>query len=133
MAGMIYLLCLLGLSLPRAIGLSLPLFAYEESPLTSSSLEHRLESLGIADYAGLFAFDNGTDVDPNRRMSGECKVFPGDTDWPSSTTWAVFDKLLDGALIKTTPIAAPCYQNLGVYDAAKCAALRSNFTNPYLQ
>ncbi|KAH8601623.1 hypothetical protein B0O99DRAFT_562194 [Bisporella sp. PMI_857] len=38
-----------------------------------------------------------------------CKVFPTDADWPSSAEWNTLDVLTGGALIKTIPIAAPCY------------------------
>lgn len=60
-------------------------------------------------------------------------MFPGDAEWPSERAWETFNGLFGKALIKTVPIAAPCYQNLGVYDAEKCAAVRNSFSNPYLQ
>ncbi|KAK4238192.1 6-hydroxy-D-nicotine oxidase [Achaetomium macrosporum] len=108
-----------------------PLFEYETNFLTEEGLQRLIYKAGVVDNAHLFAFDDGTDGNPDRLRSGSCKAFPGDADWPSPSTWRTFDKLLDGALIQTLPVAAPCYRNLGVYDAEKCAAVQNSFTNPY--
>ncbi|KAF4336915.1 isoamyl alcohol oxidase [Fusarium beomiforme] len=51
----------------------------------------------------------------------KCKTFPGDRNWPSSSVWKLFDLVTGGSLIKTVPIAAPCYKNLRVYDEASIA------------
>jgi hypothetical protein len=109
-----------------------PLFEYETKPLTDKSLEELLDKAGASDNAHLFAFDDGTEASPGPNKHN-CKAFPGDAEWPSEGTWKTFDNLLGGALINTVPIAAPCYRNLGVYDAEKCAAVRDSFRNPYLQ
>ncbi|KAK3303035.1 uncharacterized protein B0T15DRAFT_262003 [Chaetomium strumarium] len=108
-----------------------PLFDYEARSLTEDGLQRLIDKAGVVDNAHLFAFDDGTDGNPDHLRSGSCKTFPGDAEWPSPATWRTFDKLLDGALIETLPVAAPCYRNLGVYDAEKCAAVQSSFTNPY--
>jgi hypothetical protein len=110
-----------------------PLFDYETKSLTEEGLQQLVDKAGIVDNAHLFAFDDGTNGNPGHLKSGSCKTFPGDAEWPSPSTWGTFDKLLDGALIETLPIAAPCYRNLGVYDAERCAAVQSSFTNPYFQ
>lgn len=112
---------------------SQPLFRYEEESLTEDELQRLIETTAVADDAHLFTFDDGSAVDPDRLKSGACKVFPGDSQWPSQSTWDTFDKLLGGALIKTVPLAAPCYHNLGVYDAEKCQAVRDSFSNQYTQ
>ncbi len=75
-----------------------------------------IEFFGFGDAQGLSASGKPTPV-------GSCKVFPGDAAWPSQLTWAVFNLLTGGALIKTVPIGAVCYPNSGVYDAQKCAAV----------
>ncbi|KAK4032835.1 6-hydroxy-D-nicotine oxidase [Parachaetomium inaequale] len=80
-----------------------PLFEYETRSLTEKGLETLLDEAGASDKAHLFAFDDGAEASS-----------------------------LGGALINTVPIAAPCYRNLGVYDAEKCAAVRTSFRNPYL-
>ncbi|KAF1993794.1 FAD/FMN-containing isoamyl alcohol oxidase-like protein MreA [Amniculicola lignicola CBS 123094] len=81
----------------------------------------------------LVAFDNSA-VNSNATLQpkGYCKVFPGDADWPSDDTWGRLNGLLGGALIPTVPLAAPCYQNWGVYDKEKCAVIAGNRTDPFL-
>lgn len=110
-----------------------PLFEYETTSLTKERLEDLLAEAGISDDAPLFAFDDGTQKTNPGSSRPACKVFPGDAEWPSQSTWHNFDELLGGALIETVPVAAPCYNNLGVYDAERCAAVRDSFANPYFQ
>ena len=62
----------------------------------------------------------------------QCKNFPGDLTWPSLEDWNVFNKTLDGALIKIVPIAARCHDG-PFYDAMQCAIIRANFRNSSLQ
>ncbi|KAI1866703.1 uncharacterized protein JN550_007556 [Neoarthrinium moseri] len=89
-----------------------PLFEYESSHLDEQSLGNFGVRRPVLD-------------------SGECRTFPGEADWPSDQEWDSFDDLLGGALIPTVPIGAPCYQNWGVFDKEKCAAVTKNFPNPY--
>jgi len=110
-----------------------PLFAYETNSLTDESLLSLLRTKDATQTAHLFSFGSGAPLNPDRLKSGACKVFPGDEAWPSPPIWDSFDNLLDGALIKTVPLAAVCYQNLGVYDAEKCAAVQEGFMNQYTQ
>jgi hypothetical protein len=111
-----------------------PLFPYEENSLTDDKLQQLIESNEVKEAAPLFAFDHGTGVlDPDRLKSGACKAYPGDAQWPPQSTWDMFDRMLGGALIKTVPLAAPCYRNLGVYDPNKCQAVRDSFFNQYTQ
>lgn len=110
-----------------------PLFAYETNALTDDTLKDFLDTSGAATDATLFAFDDERVSSADRLKSGACKVFPGDANWPSQDVWRVFDKLIGGALIETVPLAAPCYQNLGVYSSEKCAVIHANWTNAYLQ
>ena len=60
-------------------------------------------------------------------------MFPGDWNYPKINIWSKFDALLGGALIKTTPIAVPCYKSSGVYDEVKCADVSKRFTIADLQ
>lgn len=113
-------------------GHAYPLFEYETRFLTKEGLEDLLAETGVADNASLFSFDDGVETSPGVSRPA-CKVFPGDAEWPSQSTWQTFDKLLGKALIETVPVAASCYQNLGVYDAEKCATVRDSFTDPYFQ
>ncbi|KAK4247470.1 hypothetical protein C7999DRAFT_41238 [Corynascus novoguineensis] len=108
-----------------------PLFEYEANPLTQEKLDVLLEKFDALDKAPLFKFDDEDGQESPAASERDCKAFPGDSEWPSQSTWATFDKLLGGALIETLPVAASCYLNLGVYDAEKCAAVRNSFTDPY--
>ena len=82
------------------------LFPFESIQLQESDLA-ALEP----DVAALFNFANATTADASsaRRSAQNCKVFPGDPEWPADYIWDIFNVLLGGALIKTVPIAAPCY------------------------
>jgi hypothetical protein len=92
------------------------LFDFEKAQLTEDILS-KLDDV--------FQFDNGDDVKLNGRGAGaDCKVFPGDSAWPSDAAWAKCGK--------TIPLASPCY-NGPLYDAAKCDALTANWTNSFLQ
>jgi hypothetical protein len=104
------------------------LFGYETKQLTDAAVA-RLS----ADEQKLFGFDDSAVKSGLSRRSGECKLYPGDGAWPSEQTWDRFDALVDGNLIPTIPLAAPCYSNWGVYDSAKCAAITAKFTDPYTQ
>lgn len=79
----------------------------------------------------LFGFGDDSASTTNRRpiSSGTCKTYPGDALWPSDDLWDIFDFLLGGALIKTKPVASPCYDEFGNYNESQCAWLNSNWSN----
>lgn len=81
----------------------------------------------------LFDFANGDSITSKRGAATGCKTFPGDAGWPSDVIWDVFDLLTGGALIKTVPLASPCYDSWGNYDAVECAYLSEQWTNSSLQ
>ncbi|KUJ18747.1 FAD-binding domain-containing protein [Mollisia scopiformis] len=89
-----------------------------------------LTSIDLAN-ASLFAFDdNATSIDA--RSLG-CKVFPGDQAYPSTLVWYIFDLLLGQSLIKTVPLAAPCYNDWpSEENAALCTTITNNWTDSYL-
>ncbi|KAL5351405.1 hypothetical protein ACLOAV_003264 [Pseudogymnoascus australis] len=97
-----------------------PLFTYETNSLTDRNLPHQ--------HADLFSFNTKGPA----LSSGECKPGPGDSTWPSLEEWDALDEALGRALIRTVPLAAPCYQNWGVYDTNQCEAILTNWTSPYL-
>ncbi|KAE8145761.1 hypothetical protein BDV25DRAFT_170259 [Aspergillus avenaceus] len=102
-----------------------PLFHSETLQLTDGVLS-KLQ----LNNTRLFAFgNNASDLSLGK---DSCKVFPGDAAWPSSTTWSLFDRLLDGALIKTVPLAASCYSDWPQYDSDKCKVVSDNWTVSYL-
>lgn len=112
------------------------IFPQEAVQLTDDVLYSVDQQLSEVDVLALFGFENSTDrtAEARRvRRSGVCKVYPGDWNFPAKAVWNVFDLLLGGALIKTTPVAAPCYKSSGVYDAAKCADISARFMTDELQ
>ncbi|KAH8203328.1 hypothetical protein TruAng_002524 [Truncatella angustata] len=93
-------------------------FAAETAQLTDNVLAN-LTALQLSNIS-LFGFS--TNNSNHKRSSGPvCKTYPGDSFWPISLIWDIFDLLLGGALIKAVPIASPCYKNFGNYDADRCA------------
>lgn len=68
----------------------------------------------------------------NTTLAAACKTFPTDTAWPSESKWKLLDEYTGKALIKTTPIGAPCYPG-PLYDASKCAYITANWGNSSLQ
>ncbi|KAJ5336750.1 FAD linked oxidase N-terminal [Penicillium brevicompactum] len=98
-----------------------PLFDFETIQLT----DQVIGKLG-QNQSRLFGFGNNT---TNPIPSGSCKVFPGDQQWPSHPSWSTLNNLLDGALIKTVPLAASCYSSWSQYDSEKCANLTAQWTD----
>lgn len=107
-------------------GAGVDLFQWESLQLTRPLLAN-LTTLNLTDVA-LFDFPTS-----NSASKKQCKVFPGDADWPSPITWKVLDILTGGALIKTVPLAAPCYSDWPEYNPAKCASITSQWSDPHLQ
>lgn len=115
-----------------------PLFPKEAVQLTDAALKTADSQTTEVDVAAVFGFDSDEDTTAVARRaikSGQCKAFPGDSKYPKEWMWSIFDLLLGGALIKTTPIAAPCYANSAWsdYDEAKCADISARFTTSDLQ
>ncbi|RYP49501.1 hypothetical protein DL768_004804 [Monosporascus sp. mg162] len=111
-----------------------PYFEYETWQLTDQALERIRDDPDVTEYADLFDFDSGVSTGNHPSSTPtKCRVFPGDEDWPSERKWKILNKLLGNALIPTTPLAAPCYSNWGVYDAAKCEAITANWGDAYIQ
>ena len=62
---------------------------------------------------------------------GKCRCMPGDSCWPDTATWDAFNQTVDGRLIATTPIGAPCHDSLfASYNQTACAALQAQWTTP---
>lgn len=106
-----------------------PLFDFETKQLTGDVIA-RL----TPDDVKLINFDDeAVNSTIEAKSAGFCKVFPGDADWPAQEIWERFNSLLDGSLIRTIPLAAPCYSTWGTYNKTKCLEIQSNFTNPWYQ
>jgi hypothetical protein len=65
-----------------------------------------------------------------------CRCFPGDKCWPSSSAWAHFNSSVDGNLVASVPIAAVCHDyhtsssSVSTYDVSKCQNLQNNWFQP---
>jgi hypothetical protein len=101
------------------------LFPFEEAQLLNSNLE------ALADHERVL-FQPALHTPKYHGANSTCKVFPGDHNWPSDTKWAALNKITNGALIKTIPLAAPCYPG-ELFDQAKCDLITAQWTNSSLQ
>ena len=110
--------------------------------VTSSTCAPRFtwESAVLADAtvsgsdAAVFGFGSDvgtTQLNKPAPATPACKVFPGDSSWPSQTVWNKFNSTLGGALIKTVPLAAPCYNNWPQHNVAACQNVRDRWTDPH--
>lgn len=109
-------------------------FPYEAAQLTPEVIttlsSYNLSSFNVTN-ADIFALGDASAATANRKRSeAVCKYLPGDREWPSSLTWALFDLFLgSGALIKSVPAAAVCYADWPQYDSAQCDAVTANWTD----
>ncbi|KAK3996644.1 FAD binding domain-containing protein [Cladorrhinum sp. PSN332] len=101
------------------------LFEYETIQLT----DEELTSTSAFGFARTSAKGIASNLKPLRR----CKTYPGDLGWPAEPIWDLFDYLLGGALIKTTPEASLCYPEWGRYSAAECQDLTRTWNNSTLR
>ncbi|KAL9946053.1 hypothetical protein D7B24_000603 [Verticillium nonalfalfae] len=60
--------------------------------------------------------------------ASSCYCLPGDAFWPKESAWSRFNSTVGGRLVATVPIGSPCHDP--TYDAAACAQLQSQWTNP---
>lgn len=111
----------LSLAPVRASKTDVPFFAYERESLRDKDVP--------AKHGDLLGFHGSA---PQLRP-GQCRPHPGDKAWPSKREWDALDEALSGALVKTVPLAAPCFHDWGVYDAEKCEAVTRDWNSPYLQ
>jgi hypothetical protein len=109
---------------------SVPHFAYEDKTLDTSKLSSVFKR-GTIDVTG------SAITTPNYTLAGEdnCKVFPGDAQWPSDEDWEALDSTTDGPLLKPLPQAHICYSNgTGILvDNATCQAMTDRWTDPFFQ
>lgn len=57
-----------------------------------------------------------------------CKTIPGDAVWPSTATWAAFNRTIGGQLIKPIAPGSPCHPEQPNYNAAACALVQSEWS-----
>lgn len=58
----------------------------------------------------------------------DCRCFPGDTCWPTLSDWDRLNETLDGKLVATVPLAAPCHDP--IHNKTRCQVLRDNWQWP---
>ncbi|RAL58974.1 hypothetical protein DID88_009265 [Monilinia fructigena] len=101
------------------------LFSSEAIQLTQGVLNNVSSTINNESISSLFAFESNATV--SKRSTRSCKLLPGDASWPIPLIWDIFDILLGGSLIKTTPLAAVCYPEWPEYDATKCASITADW------
>jgi hypothetical protein len=133
------------LSLCATYGATATHFPYEQDHLTAENIndvlserlpkQSRIQGSDIVDYVSQFLF-SPIDVTGNHNTSADydllgpnnCKVFPGDREWPSRWSWSGLELATLGGLIKSTPMSQVCYTNgTGSLDDAACANLAENW------
>jgi hypothetical protein len=133
------------LSLWVAYGATATHFPYEQDHLTADNIndvlserlpkQSRIQGSDIIDYVSQFLFspikvtgNHNTSVDYDLLGPDNCKVFPGDPEWPSRWSWSGLELASLGGLIKPAPMSQVCYTNrTGSVDVAACATLAENW------
>ncbi|KAL3478334.1 hypothetical protein BJX99DRAFT_224640 [Aspergillus californicus] len=108
---------------------SATLFPLEAVQLTDDVLVDVAATIKNTSVSDLFAFANASASTLSKRDLPECKTKLGDSTWPSTLIWGVFDLLLGGRLIKAEPLAAYCYPDWPEYDADKCSTITTQWTS----
>ena len=116
-------------------------FPYEQEHLTVENIndilierlpkQSRIQGTNFTDYLSQFLFypidvtgDHKTDVSYDLPGPHNCKIFPGDSSWPSTWSWAGLNLAALGGLIKPAPMSHVCYTNgTDGEDEAACASL----------
>jgi hypothetical protein len=68
---------------------------------------------------------------PASKHESSCRCLPADDCWPSSSSWDRLNETINGRLIATVPVGAPCHDPN--YDEEACAAVRESWMDPRLQ
>jgi hypothetical protein len=120
-----FLSLVLVLQLLLTIAQAFELFEFEKKQLQVSNILARSEE------ASLVSFPRS---DTPARTNTACKVFPTDASWPSDAQWALLNKTVNGALIKTVPLASPCYISpFSDFNTNECTYITAQWTNSSLQ
>lgn len=65
------------------------------------------------------------------RNASSRRCLPGDVCWPTAQEWAQLNATVEGRLIATVPLGAPCHDPQ--YNEMQCAALRNDWVLPQTQ
>ena len=61
----------------------------------------------------------------NSNSTNTCRYLPGDSEWPSEDDWNQLNTTVGGRLIRSVPLAQPCYGPNR--DAQACAKLQQEW------
>ena len=118
---------------------SVPRFGWEDLALTDATIEDALASVST-DARSFFQFASqniasDSTLETESTFNGrECKVFPGDEDWPADASWSALNDVTNGALLKPLPQAHVCYNtSLAGADQSACDAMTKSWTDPFSQ
>ncbi|KAL7619535.1 hypothetical protein AAE478_010075 [Parahypoxylon ruwenzoriense] len=101
--------------------------AYNVSSFPSNSIQLTQDDIG--DFSAIEFGDEGEGQSLDADIP-ECKVFPGDSAWPSEREWASLNTTLGGVLLQPKPSAAVCYQGPD-YDLQQCLYLVANASSSH--
>lgn len=66
-----------------------------------------------------------------RNSTSQCKCFPGDACWPSNAAWEALNATVEGRLVASIPLAAPCHHDqYAAYNTQECATLQATWPLP---
>lgn len=104
-------------------------FEFETAQLTPEVIAN-LATKGVANVS---LFDFAAPGKPSVPRP-PCKAYPGTPEWPPEPLWSDFDSLVGGRLVKTVPLAAPCFSSWPeVKDDSRCAVVKSQWGIPRFQ
>lgn len=63
--------------------------------------------------------------------SSDCHCLPGDSCWPSTSSWDSLNNTVGGRLVATVPIGTPCHDPN--YNGAECTNLQDDWYLPQTQ
>ncbi|KAF7197506.1 FAD-linked oxidoreductase ZEB1 [Pseudocercospora fuligena] len=66
--------------------------------------------------------------DKNNATQG-CKVFPGDTEWPSLSQWQLLDTSTAGGLLHPQPVSSVCYNRTQAQNTTACQSVTDNWND----
>ncbi|KAK1982990.1 alcohol oxidase [Colletotrichum cereale] len=85
--------------------------------------------------AALFAGSQGErlrDQPQTEAFRPKCKSVPGDSSWPSPSSWEALDQATGGKLVKTAPVAQSCYEG-PAEDLEECARVAARWSDQDFQ
>jgi hypothetical protein len=108
------------------------LFDFEKQHLTTEALAQRLNhEYNDQNSASILSpVETAQSEADYRQNTAPCKAYPGTPDWPSRDVWDAFNSTLGGVLVKTVPLAAPCFKNWPeLYGNATCFAVTTKWAS----